>query len=64
MAIPTFYTPEEVASQLRVGRRTVYGWLSRGELRGTRVGHLWRITEADLRAFLSRRGRPEESDLR
>ncbi len=61
MAVPTFYTPEEVAAQLKVARRTVYTWLSRGQLRGSRLGNLWRITEADLHAFLdARRNWPEE----
>ena len=33
-----YLTPEEVADQLRVSRRTVYGWLKLGKLRGLRAG--------------------------
>ena len=55
MSVPTLYSPEEVAEHLKVTRPTVYGWLSRGKLRGRRVGDLWRITENDLTAFLEAR---------
>lgn len=45
-------TPEEVASRLRVTRRTIYTWLKLGRMRGVRAGKLWRIRPSDLEAFL------------
>ncbi|MBX6377927.1 MAG: helix-turn-helix domain-containing protein [Clostridia bacterium] len=45
-------TPEEVADQLRVTRRTVYEWLRTGRLRGLRAGQFWRIRPEDVEAFL------------
>jgi excisionase family DNA binding protein len=47
-----FYTPEEVAEELRVTRRAVYGWLKDGRLPGYRAGNRWRIDPADAQAFL------------
>ena len=57
MALPSLYTPEEVARKVKVERRTVYHWLSQGRLRGLRVGSTWRITEEDLMDFMTRQSR-------
>jgi excisionase family DNA binding protein len=46
-----YYTPEEVAEELRVTRRSVYEWLKTGRLRGLRAGNRWRIRTEDLTAF-------------
>jgi len=54
MALPSLYTPEEVARKVKVERQTVYHWLSSGRLRGLRVGSTWRITEEDLLEFMTR----------
>jgi len=54
MALPSLYTPEEVARKVKVERQTVYHWLSSGRLRGLRVGSNWRITEEDLLEFMTR----------
>jgi excisionase family DNA binding protein len=47
-----YYTPEEVAQELRVTRRTVYEWLTTGRLRGLRAGSRWRIRPEDVESFL------------
>lgn len=44
--------PLEIAERLNVDRRTVYKLLHSGELRGRRVGRVWRVTEDNLRRFL------------
>ncbi|MGH8071964.1 MAG: helix-turn-helix domain-containing protein [Candidatus Entotheonellia bacterium] len=54
-----FLTVDEVARQLRVQPKTVRAWLAAGALPGFKLAHkTWRITRADLQAFLaaSRRG--------
>jgi excisionase family DNA binding protein len=51
MSERTLYTAEEVATALRVTRRTVYEWLKIGRLHGTRVGRGWRIRPEDIEAF-------------
>lgn len=48
----TLYTPEEVAERLWVTRRSVYGWLKSGRLRGLRAGTRWRIRPEDVESFL------------
>ncbi len=57
MALPSLYTPEEVARKVKVERQTVYHWLTSGLLRGLRVGSTWRITEEDLLHFMTRHSR-------
>jgi len=46
-------TPEQVAKRLQVQERTILDWLRSGQLRGLKLGRLWRIEPADLQAFLS-----------
>lgn len=47
-----FYTPEEIASTLKVTRKTVYNWIQEGRLKAVRAGHFWRIAESELNRFL------------
>lgn len=47
-------TPDEVASRLKVKKKTVYSWLSQGKLKGAKIGDLWRIDERDLQDFIER----------
>ncbi|MBZ5618407.1 MAG: helix-turn-helix domain-containing protein [Acidobacteriia bacterium] len=58
MALPTLYTPEEVAEKLRVSRRAVYQWLNSGRLNGLKAGQYWRVTEEALTQFLQRHKHP------
>jgi excisionase family DNA binding protein len=45
-------TPEEAAERIAVSPRTLRDWLRSGELRGVKVGKLWRVRPADLEAFI------------
>jgi len=45
---------------LKVTVRTVYSLLESGELQGTKVGRVWRVSEDDLRAFIARHCPAEE----
>ena len=54
LSLPSFYTPEEAATNLRVTRRAMYQWLTSGKLKGFRVGQHWRISEDDLMEFMKR----------
>jgi excisionase family DNA binding protein len=51
-----YYTPKEVAQELRVTERTVYHWLTSGRLRGMRAGTRWRIRPQDVETFMRRPG--------
>lgn len=44
----TYYTPEEVATMLRVSRRSVQHLLETGLARGIKIGRNWRILGRDL----------------
>ena len=41
-------SPEEVADELKVTKRTVYNWLRSGKLRGRKFGGVWRISASAL----------------
>jgi putative molybdopterin biosynthesis protein len=48
-----FLTPEEVAEELRVTRKTVYNWIKTGALSAIKVGpRSWRIRREHLDVFL------------
>jgi acetyl-CoA synthetase len=51
-----FYTPDEVAQKLKVSLRTIKTHLLSGQLKGVKVGRLWRIRASDLEAFLEGKG--------
>ena len=53
-AMPEYYTISEVAVKLKVTKQTVYNWINDKKLKATEVGGLVRISEYDLRDFLSR----------
>ena len=44
----TYYTPEEVATMLRVSRRSVQTLFEAGLARGVKIGRHWRILGRDL----------------
>lgn len=49
-------TPEDVAERLTVNAATVRAWLRKGSLKGIKIGRkVWRISEVELNAFLSRK---------
>jgi len=53
--VSEFFTPQEVADQLKVKRRTVTDWIRQGQLTGVRVGRNWRIKKEDLETFIDSR---------
>ena len=51
----TFLTPQEVSDLLRVSVYTVRRWIKEGDLPAYKVGRGWRISEADISAWLDRK---------
>ncbi len=48
-------TPGQAAERLQVSRATVLDWLRSRRLRGSKLGYrTWRITTAEIAAFLER----------
>lgn len=50
-----YLTPIEIAKQLKITERTVYRWLDAGDLRGVKLGRVWRVRRNDLEKFLTER---------
>ena len=49
-----FYTPREVADLLKLRTETIYEYVREGKLRAVRLGNRYRISKADLEAFLAK----------
>ncbi len=47
-----FMTLEEVASYLRVTKKTIYRSLERKDIPATKVGHLWRFNKTSIDEWL------------
>ncbi len=47
------YTLEEIMEMLNVTRRTLYNYIKDGRLEAVKVGGIWRVTERNLKKFLS-----------
>lgn len=47
-----YYTPEQVADNLQVHLKTIYNWIREGRLKAVKIGHFWRISEAELKRIL------------
>jgi excisionase family DNA binding protein len=56
-------TVDEVAVRLSVERKTVYGMLKRGELKGVRAGRLWRIPVSAFQSYLKIRSEVDDEPL-
>lgn len=48
------YSVNEVAEILGLARITIYGWLQAGKIKGTKLGTVWRISEAELQRIIER----------
>ncbi len=47
-----FYSPEEIAANLKVSRKTIYNWIQKGHLKAVKIGHFWRVSESELNRLL------------
>lgn len=52
-------TVDEVPQYLRVKPLTMYRLLERGEIRGTKIGRLWRIAVGDLKVWTKQQTRSQ-----
>jgi excisionase family DNA binding protein len=55
-----YYTVAQMSAQLQVSEHTIRNWLTRGKLRGVKLGANragWRIRERDIDEFLKEQGR-------
>src|SRR5438105_13207307 len=53
-----YYTPKEVAEQLKLRVQTVYEYIRKGRLPAVRLGNRCRIARSDLEAFVARQRDP------
>ena len=51
--IGPFYTTSEVSRMLHMSQRVVQEWVRTGQLRAAHYGTAWRISHADLEAFVA-----------
>ena len=48
------YTLDEIAEMLHITRRTLYTYIKEGKLQAVKIGKYWRVSEANLQAFLEK----------
>lgn len=53
---PPLLDCKEVKRRLGVNRETVYRWLAKGMLKGTKVGRVWRVSVRELERFAGVQG--------
>lgn len=53
-SVNQYLTPREVMDLLYIGKNTLYQLLNSGQLKGFRIGTLWRIRREALRDFVER----------
>ena len=51
--LPALLTISQTAQHLQVSEKTIRRWIWGGELIAHRIGRQWRISEADLQAFVA-----------
>lgn len=56
IATMKIYTVEEVATILKIAKSTIYELLKEGEIRGVKIGRVYRISEKALCEFLEGKG--------
>jgi excisionase family DNA binding protein len=54
MALSKFYSIDQVAESLGVSRETIRLLLKAGEIKGVKVGAIWRINEEEINRYLNR----------
>lgn len=47
-----YYTPQEIASKLKINIRTLYRWMREGKINAVKIGNIWRISEIELNRVL------------
>lgn len=50
-----FYTVEEIAEILKLDAETIRRYLVKGDLKGSKIGRSWRVTQEDLEEFIKER---------
>ncbi|MBN2504989.1 MAG: helix-turn-helix domain-containing protein [Bacilli bacterium] len=48
------YTVDEIASILKVTKRTLYNYIKSGVLKAVKIGKYWRIKHSDLQDFIDK----------
>lgn len=53
-AAPQLLTPRQVALRLQISVRAAAYLLARGEIKGVRIGRLWRVEASEVDAYIAR----------
>jgi excisionase family DNA binding protein len=53
----TYFTPQEIATKLKVSDASILRWIREGQMQATRLPGGWRVTETAFNEFLARRAR-------
>jgi excisionase family DNA binding protein len=57
-----FYTPEELATMLKVTRQAVYNWIQQGYMESVRIGRTVRIPREEVERLLREGRTPRKTE--
>ncbi len=57
-----FYTPEELATMLKVTRQAVYNWIQQGYMESVRIGRTVRIPREEVERLLREGRNPRKTE--
>ena len=60
--VDTFYTPEELATMLKVTRQAVYNWIAQGRMEAVRIGRTVRIPGEEVERLLREGRMPRQAN--
>lgn len=54
-SLDSLFTLKEVLELLKVSRSTLYKFMEKGEIKGIKIGKVWRFRKEDIESFITRK---------
>ena len=54
-SLAPLFTLKETMEYLKLSRSTLYKLMEKGEIKGVKIGKVWRFKKTDIDAFISRK---------
>lgn len=54
-SLDSLFTLKETMEYLKLSRSTLYKLMEKGEIKGVKIGKVWRFKKADIDDFISRK---------
>ena len=54
-SLDSLYTLKEAMDYLKISRSTFYKLMSNGDIKGIKIGRVWRFRKEDIESFITRK---------